>query len=251
MPTIYLDAAFSDEERRHRLYAGDLFAFSPGNSATKLAELAQELSEAAFAPHDPEVAQDNMPPEQLRGDPRRAQAQVHPPPAREGADRGDAHGGRRRHRAHVLRRPPPSHDGAQPVHERRPRTPVPLASRHVVLGAAAAAQLVAAGVRDRVRELDGVPSAVLRPRDQEHIVRLRLRRVEPHRAPAGGQAGQEGHPRPAAGRRGTRALARRPHRLPARRPDRLLRRAAAHDGAEHHPRARASASTSARSTSTT
>jgi hypothetical protein len=63
MPTIYLDAAFSDEERRHRLYAGDLFAFSPGNSATKLAELAQELSEAAFAPHDPEVAQDNMPPE--------------------------------------------------------------------------------------------------------------------------------------------------------------------------------------------
>ncbi len=64
MPTIYLDAAFSDEERRHRLYAGDLFAFSPGNSATKLAELAQELSEAAFAPHDPELAQDNMPPEQ-------------------------------------------------------------------------------------------------------------------------------------------------------------------------------------------
>jgi hypothetical protein len=63
MPTIYLDAAFTDESRRHRLYAGDLFAFSPGESARKLAELAQELSEDAFAPYDPQVAQDSMPPE--------------------------------------------------------------------------------------------------------------------------------------------------------------------------------------------
>src|SRR4051812_5210930 len=63
MPTIYLDAAFSDEARRHRLYGGDLFAFSPTASAAKLAELARELSEEAFAPYDPEVAQDNMPPE--------------------------------------------------------------------------------------------------------------------------------------------------------------------------------------------
>jgi hypothetical protein len=64
MPTIYLDAAHSDEARRHRLYGGDLYAFSPGDSATKLAELARELSEAAFAPYEPELAQDNMTPEQ-------------------------------------------------------------------------------------------------------------------------------------------------------------------------------------------
>jgi hypothetical protein len=63
MPTIYLDAAHSDEARRNRLYGGNLYAFSPGESATKLAELARELSEAAFAPYDPEVAQDSMPPE--------------------------------------------------------------------------------------------------------------------------------------------------------------------------------------------
>ena len=60
MPTIYLDAALSDETRRRRLYGGDLFAFSPGESAMKLAELARELSEAAFAPYDPEVAQTSM-----------------------------------------------------------------------------------------------------------------------------------------------------------------------------------------------
>ena len=63
MPTIYLDAALSDEQRRHRLYAGDLMTFSAGETATKLARLARELSEAAFAPHDPQVAQESMPPE--------------------------------------------------------------------------------------------------------------------------------------------------------------------------------------------
>jgi hypothetical protein len=64
MPTIYLDPALSDEQRRHRLYAGDLMTFSAGESAANLAELARELSEAAFAPHDPQVAQESMPPEQ-------------------------------------------------------------------------------------------------------------------------------------------------------------------------------------------
>jgi Phytanoyl-CoA dioxygenase (PhyH) len=63
VPTIYIDSGVSDEQRRHRLYGGDLFAYSAGQSATKLAELARELSEEAFAPHDPTVAQESMPAE--------------------------------------------------------------------------------------------------------------------------------------------------------------------------------------------
>jgi hypothetical protein len=63
MPTIYLDSRVNDENRRLQLYAGDLFAFSAGESATKLCELARSLSEAAFAPHDPQVAQESMPAE--------------------------------------------------------------------------------------------------------------------------------------------------------------------------------------------
>jgi hypothetical protein len=63
LPTIYIDPALSDEQRRHRLYGGDLVAFSAGDSATRLSELARELSEAAFAPHDPQLAQESMPPE--------------------------------------------------------------------------------------------------------------------------------------------------------------------------------------------
>ena len=63
MPTIYQDAALDDQIRRQRLYAGDLFTFSAGESARELSGLARELSEAAFAPYEPTVAQDAMPAE--------------------------------------------------------------------------------------------------------------------------------------------------------------------------------------------
>ena len=118
----------------------------------------------------------------------------------------------RRHRQDLLRRAAPAHDGARRVPEGRPRLPVPRPPRHVVLGAACAAELVAAGVRDRVGELDGVPPAVLRRADQEQLGGLRLRRVEPDRAQAGGEDGQEGDAQAAAGRGAARARARRARR---------------------------------------
>ena len=63
MSTVYIDSAHKDEDRRHRLYGGDVFGFSSRESATKLVKFARELSEAAFAPHDPRVAQESMPAE--------------------------------------------------------------------------------------------------------------------------------------------------------------------------------------------
>lgn len=63
MPAIYVDPAVSEEERRRRLYGGDLVAYSPTPSSAGLAKLARELSESAFAPHDPEFAQGSMTPE--------------------------------------------------------------------------------------------------------------------------------------------------------------------------------------------
>jgi hypothetical protein len=63
MPTIYVDPALNEEQRRRRLYGGDLMTFSPLESATRLTGLARELSEAAFAPDDPQVAQESMSPE--------------------------------------------------------------------------------------------------------------------------------------------------------------------------------------------
>src|SRR4029453_16179305 len=53
MTTIYFDTHLGDEERRRRLYSGDVFVYSPRPSTKALTELARELIEAAFAPLPP------------------------------------------------------------------------------------------------------------------------------------------------------------------------------------------------------
>jgi hypothetical protein len=63
LPAIYTDASLSDEQWRHKLYGGDLLVFSAGDSAARLSDLARELSNTAFAPHDPQLAHERMPPE--------------------------------------------------------------------------------------------------------------------------------------------------------------------------------------------
>ena len=67
MGTIYVDSPRSEDERRQRLYAGDLFVHSPTKSSQELCALARTLSEEAFAPHDPPVAQESMPAEEYAG----------------------------------------------------------------------------------------------------------------------------------------------------------------------------------------
>jgi hypothetical protein len=67
MGAIYVDSQLPDDERRKRLYAGDLFVHSPTKSSTELCALARALSEEAFAPYDPPVAQESMPAEEYAG----------------------------------------------------------------------------------------------------------------------------------------------------------------------------------------
>jgi hypothetical protein len=62
--TVYVDSPLAEGERRQHLYRGDLFVFAPTASSGALCALARELSEEAFAPHDPQVAQDHMPAEE-------------------------------------------------------------------------------------------------------------------------------------------------------------------------------------------
>jgi Phytanoyl-CoA dioxygenase (PhyH) len=59
MPTIYVDRACTDDDRRRSLYSGDLQVLSPSQGAAALCSLARELSEGAFAPHDPKNAQEH------------------------------------------------------------------------------------------------------------------------------------------------------------------------------------------------
>ena len=67
MCTIHVDSPRSNNDRRRTLYSGDLFAYSPSSSSAGLCTLARELSEEAFAPHDPATAQDHMPAERYVG----------------------------------------------------------------------------------------------------------------------------------------------------------------------------------------
>jgi hypothetical protein len=58
--TIYLDSHLSDAERRRHLYAGDVFVYSARPATRALAEFARELIEEAFAPLEPQHAQDSL-----------------------------------------------------------------------------------------------------------------------------------------------------------------------------------------------
>jgi hypothetical protein len=63
--TVYFDSSMGDDERRPKLYAGDLFVFSPRPSLTNLVDFAREMIEEAFAPHSPLTAQYDMPVERF------------------------------------------------------------------------------------------------------------------------------------------------------------------------------------------
>ena len=65
MSTIYFDTHLGDEERRRRLYSGDVFVYSPRPSTRALTEHARELIEEAFAPLEPQHAQDSLPVEKF------------------------------------------------------------------------------------------------------------------------------------------------------------------------------------------
>ena len=62
--TVYYDPTFSDDERRQRLFEGQLMVYSPRPSTLAFIEFARTMIKDAFAPHDPELAQYQMPVEQ-------------------------------------------------------------------------------------------------------------------------------------------------------------------------------------------
>lgn len=63
--TIYFDSHLDQRQRRARIYAGDVFVFSPRPSSRALADFARELIVEAFHPHEPEQAQFALPVEQF------------------------------------------------------------------------------------------------------------------------------------------------------------------------------------------
>jgi hypothetical protein len=57
MNTVYFDEPCTDDVRRERLFAGQLFVYAPRPSTLAFCGHARGLIEEAFAPHDPRVAQ--------------------------------------------------------------------------------------------------------------------------------------------------------------------------------------------------
>ena len=57
---LLIGSTWNGSRRRERLYAGDVFVFTPAVAAMALVNRARELLESAFAPHHPTVAQYHM-----------------------------------------------------------------------------------------------------------------------------------------------------------------------------------------------
>jgi hypothetical protein len=58
--TVYVDATLSDDERRQRIFEGQVFLYTPRPSTVAFIRFARQLIEEAFAPRDPETAQFDM-----------------------------------------------------------------------------------------------------------------------------------------------------------------------------------------------
>ncbi len=63
--SIFFDARLSDEDRRSRLYAGDIFVLSKSTASGDLVALGRNMLETAFAPHDPRRIHEYKTPEQV------------------------------------------------------------------------------------------------------------------------------------------------------------------------------------------
>lgn len=65
--STFVDSTMPDEERRERLYKGDIFLFSPTTASRELIGLAGEMLARAFAPYDPREIHTVKTPEEVAG----------------------------------------------------------------------------------------------------------------------------------------------------------------------------------------
>lgn len=57
---LFLDSAHSDDDRRRRIYQGQIYLYSPRQAVLEMVNLARQLIEEAFYPLNPETAQYEM-----------------------------------------------------------------------------------------------------------------------------------------------------------------------------------------------
>ncbi|MFZ2099483.1 MAG: hypothetical protein WAU86_02850 [Oricola sp.] len=67
MLAVHFDPEVTDEDRRTQLYDGDIVILSPTPGSRALIELAREMLEEAFKPHDPRKIYEHMTAEEVAG----------------------------------------------------------------------------------------------------------------------------------------------------------------------------------------
>ena len=65
MGSVFVDSTISDDARRTRLYAGDIFILSATDGTRALIDLARGMLNEAFAPHDPRTIHEKKTPEEV------------------------------------------------------------------------------------------------------------------------------------------------------------------------------------------
>ena len=65
MGSVYFDSQIGDEERRNRLYAGDIFIVSATERTRALIDFARQMLEDAFSPYDPRTIHEHKTPEEV------------------------------------------------------------------------------------------------------------------------------------------------------------------------------------------
>jgi hypothetical protein len=65
MGSVFFDSVLPDDERRNRLYAGDIFILSATAGTRALIDLGRQMLDEAFAPHDPRRIHENKTAEEV------------------------------------------------------------------------------------------------------------------------------------------------------------------------------------------
>src|SRR3981189_2273789 len=65
MSSVFFDSELTDDERRRRLYAGEIFILSPTDGSRALINLARKMLEEAFSPYDPRTIHERETPEEV------------------------------------------------------------------------------------------------------------------------------------------------------------------------------------------
>ena len=178
MTTVLSNPAITDDERRRRLYAGQVMVYSASPASLALVEHARRMIEDAFGSINPQTAQHEMPVEDFAGLLAELKPKfIHHPESKRRLQELLSES-RLRQGQNLFRRPKDAHVDIQRLPELRHLVCVPRPPRYLVLRAVLSIELVDTDLPGGARECHGVSSEVLEQSCTQRLAPLQLLRVE-------------------------------------------------------------------------